>query len=111
MSGSHDTHHSDEKKPVAFTVPLIMAAVLVFIIILFLSLCDPKPHHAGEAGAHGDPHATEASHHDAAEPAAEHHHDAAPAAEVKADSVKTETTAPHTEAEAHHDHADGEHHH
>jgi hypothetical protein len=94
MSSSHnDDHHSSEQKPVAFTVPLILASVLIFIIILFLSLCDPKPHHAGEEAHHDQ---TEAAHHDAA---AHEDHDAAPAAEpaVQSDSVSAETTVPAAE--------------
>jgi hypothetical protein len=47
MSSHHDSH-PQEQKPVSFTVPLIMASVLLFIIIMFLSLCDPKPHHQCE---------------------------------------------------------------
>jgi len=42
MSDHHDNHHSTEQKPVSFTVPLIMASVLLFIIVLLLSVCDPK---------------------------------------------------------------------
>lgn len=100
MSGSHDTHHSSEQKPVAFTVPLILASVLILIIVLFLSLCDPKPHHHGEA-AHGDHAAAiEATHHhDAAAPA--EHHDAAMATEpvgatveAKNDSTSAKTIVP-----------------
>ncbi len=44
---SHDhghDNHSNEPKPVSFTVPFIMASVLLTIIFLFLSLCDPKKH-------------------------------------------------------------------
>lgn len=116
MSASHDTHHAEEQKPVAFTVPLILASVLILIIVLFLSLCDPKPHHHSDA-AHGDHHATEAAHghdaghgHDAATAPATEHHDASAGAEVKADSTThVETAAPHAEAE--HNHAEGEHKH
>ena len=59
MSGSHhEEHQLNEQKPVAFTVPLIMASVLILIMVLFLSLCDPKPHKAHEA--HGaSAHSTE----------------------------------------------------
>ncbi|MBA3662899.1 MAG: hypothetical protein H0W61_01635 [Bacteroidetes bacterium] len=42
----HHNDHPTEQKPVSFTVPLIMASVLVFIIVLLLSVCDPK--HGGE---------------------------------------------------------------
>lgn len=45
---SHSEHSPSEKKPVAFTVPFILASVTVVVILLFLSLCDPKPHHAGK---------------------------------------------------------------
>jgi hypothetical protein len=54
MAGhSHDDHHAVEKKPVAFTVPFILALVTIIITLLFLSLCDPKPHgaHHGEENA------------------------------------------------------------
>ncbi len=63
MAGHHDSHHATEKKPVAFTVPFILAAVLVLIIGLFLSLCDPSHAHGSEGhghnnieGAHSDGH-------------------------------------------------------
>ncbi|MDX2174332.1 MAG: hypothetical protein SFY56_14620 [Bacteroidota bacterium] len=49
MSDNHHSHddHNTEPKPVAFTVPLILASVLIFIIVMFLSLCNPKHgHHA-----------------------------------------------------------------
>jgi len=42
MSDHHDNHHSTEQKPVSFTVPLIMASVFLFIMVLLLSVCDPK---------------------------------------------------------------------
>jgi hypothetical protein len=71
MSAHHDHHHVIEKKPVAFTVPFILAAVLIFIIVLLVNVCDPgshnKPHdgkvHSG-ASSHsndhdGDVHATD----------------------------------------------------
>jgi hypothetical protein len=47
-SGHHDNHSSTEPKPVAFTVPFILAAVTILAVVMFLSLCDPKPHNAGE---------------------------------------------------------------
>ena len=105
MSGSHDTHHAAEQKPVAFTVPLILASVLILIIGLFLSLCDPKPHGHEAAGhnGHHDGTATEATHHhDAAAPSEEHH--AAAAVETTKDSMSVETSVPEAEAkhEAHH---------
>jgi hypothetical protein len=42
--GSHHDHndHSNEKKPVSFTVPLIFASAVVLIIVLLVSLGDPK---------------------------------------------------------------------
>lgn len=42
---SHSEHSSNEKKPVAFTVPFILASVTVVVILMFLSLCDPKANH------------------------------------------------------------------
>ena len=42
---SHSDHSTNEKKPVAFTVPFILASVTVLVILLFLSLCDPKAGH------------------------------------------------------------------
>jgi outer membrane protein OmpA-like peptidoglycan-associated protein len=56
MSSSHsDNQHSEEQKPIAFTVPLILASVLIFIIVLFLSLCDPKKHgHEAEHAGHSE---------------------------------------------------------
>jgi len=72
MSGHSHDHHSTEQKPVSFTVPFILAAVTILIIVMFLSLCDPKAHHSA---AHGDTHAVEnAAHHDAAT-ATEHGHE------------------------------------
>jgi hypothetical protein len=45
MANHHDSHHdSGTKKPVSFTVPLILGAETVFIILLFVSLGDPCPH-------------------------------------------------------------------
>lgn len=48
MAGHHDEHHSTEKKPVSFTVPFILASITLIITLLFLSLCDPKPHDNGD---------------------------------------------------------------
>lgn len=86
--GHHHDHHSTEQKPVAFTVPLILGCVTLLAVVLFLSLCDPKPHHG--AGHGHEATGTEAVHHDAA--ATGEHHEAEPAA--KADS----TAAPAQEA-------------
>lgn len=48
MAGHQEHHHPVQQKPVAFTVPLILAAVTVLVIFLFVSLCDPRPHTKGE---------------------------------------------------------------
>lgn len=79
MSGHHEEHHSTEPKPVAFTVPFILASVTLLIVMLFLSLCDPKPHgthhgteneaHAKFEGDHNNPNAAE-GHEDPANDAA-----------------------------------------
>jgi len=95
-SDHHNDDHSMEQKPVSFTVPFFLAAAVILIVVLFLSLCDPKPHHAG-AEVHGhEGAATEAMHH---EGTATEHHDEAEA--VKADSLPVETTVPDAEP-AHH---------
>ncbi|MDI9341196.1 MAG: OmpA family protein [Sediminibacterium sp.] len=49
MGNHHDEHHVTEKKPVAFTVPLILSAVTVLVIVLLVSLCDPKHGHGHES--------------------------------------------------------------
>ena len=105
MSGHHDEHHLQEQKPIAFTVPFILAAVLILIIMLFLSLCDPKPHHGHDAVHEGHGAATEAVHHNDA--SMEAHHDAAAAEAAPAkDSVAATSMTPAAEpahaAEAHH---------
>jgi hypothetical protein len=41
MSSHHDNHSSTEKKPVAFTVPLILGLVAVAIIVALVSIGDP----------------------------------------------------------------------
>jgi hypothetical protein len=38
----HNDHNSNEKKPVAFTVPLIFASVIVLVIVLLVGIGDPK---------------------------------------------------------------------
>ncbi|MBP7809480.1 MAG: hypothetical protein KA163_09320 [Bacteroidia bacterium] len=48
---SHDSHNNNghqENKPVAFTTPLILGAVTVFIILLFVSLGNPCHGHDKE---------------------------------------------------------------
>lgn len=100
MSSSHnDDQHSNEQKPVAFTVPLIMASALIFIIVMFLSLCDPKQHHAGEAGHDDQSAAMESTHHDAA--ASEEHAATHEKNVVEKDTVSAETAVPSAEP-AHH---------
>jgi hypothetical protein len=58
MSGhSHEEHHSNEPKPVAFSVPFYLAAAMLLILFFFLSLCDPKSHHEAEHGHENPAHA------------------------------------------------------
>jgi hypothetical protein len=58
MSGHHHHDHSaTEKKPVSFTVPFFMALAFIIAMLLFLSLCDPKPHHHAAGEGHGHEHA------------------------------------------------------
>ncbi len=48
--GNSNNHHSDEKKPVAFTAPLIFGLVIMFIILSFVSLGNPCHGHSECAG-------------------------------------------------------------
>lgn len=45
MANHHDNNHPQEQKPVSFTVPLILASVVLLIIVLLVSVCDPKHGH------------------------------------------------------------------
>lgn len=55
MSNVHnDASSSSETKSVSFTVPLILASVLLFIIVLLLSVCDPKSEIQHENGKHNE---------------------------------------------------------
>lgn len=48
MGNHHDNHgHSNEQKPVSFTVPFILATVTLIAILLLVSIGDPKK------GCHG----------------------------------------------------------
>ncbi len=42
MSSSHNDSDLTETKPISFTVPFILASVFILIMIIVLSLCDPK---------------------------------------------------------------------
>jgi len=106
-SHHHDDHHSEEKKPVSFNVPFIMGVATLIILLMFLSLCDPKKH---EAGGHGEA-ATEATHEGHGETkAAEAAVVAEPGAPVvsdstaKVDTSKAQVAAPAAEP-AHDGHA------
>ena len=46
MSNDHHNNGHNEKKPVAFTVPLILGCVVVFIILCFVSLGNPCHGHS-----------------------------------------------------------------
>lgn len=106
MSAHHDEHHFQEQKPIAFTVPFIFAAAVMLVILLFVSLGDPSPHHGHEAMHEGHGAATEASHHEAPAAAEEHHNapEEAAAAAPAHDSAHAEAAAPAAEP------AHGEHH-
>ncbi len=41
MSNDHHNNGHNEKKPVAFTAPLILGSITIFIILLFVSLGNP----------------------------------------------------------------------
>jgi hypothetical protein len=96
MSSHHDDHLSTEQKPVAFTVPFILAAVTILAVVLFLSLCDPKPHHGGEEGNGHEAVGMASGHHETS--AEERHNDAsAEKATEKEDSMTVESTVPSAE--------------
>ncbi len=42
MSSHHDTHHTEEKKPVSFSTPMILGIVTLLAIVLLVSTCDNK---------------------------------------------------------------------
>lgn len=42
MSSHHDTHHTEEKKPVSFSTPMILGIVTLLVILLSVSTCDNK---------------------------------------------------------------------
>jgi hypothetical protein len=92
MADHHDEHHSIENKPVSFTVPFILASVTIIIIVLFLSLCDPKPHHGEHGGHENEAHAHSGAvmenHHESEESKA-----AAGTTEAK-DTMSVESTVP-----------------
>lgn len=99
-SSHHDDQHLQEQKPIAFTVPFILASVLILIIVLFLSLCDPKPHvHEAEHDGHSAP--VEAVHHNDATMEAHTPAMHGEAAAMK-DSATAETTVPAAEPAEHH---------
>lgn len=113
MSAHHEEHHN-ENKPVSFTVPFLMACALIVIMLMFLSLCDPKKGHHGdceckedcskecmEACEKGDhsKHPAEAK----TEEKAEGKEEAATSNVIAADSVQSQTPAAEVKAEeAHH---------
>jgi hypothetical protein len=91
---SHQDHHVSEKKPVSFTVPFILACATLLVIFLFLSLCNPKPHHGHEAAGH---HNTEVG---------TEHHETMPSTEA-VESHETEVTEPAHKIEAPAEHSEG----
>lgn len=42
MASHHDNHHSEEKKPVSFSTPMILGLVTLLAIVLLVSTCDKK---------------------------------------------------------------------
>ena len=82
----HDDHHSMEQKPVSFTVPFFLAAAFILAVVLFLSLCDPKPHHANAEGHGHEAVSSEAAHH-GVEAGGAHESDHAAASTEKTDSM------------------------
>ena len=116
---SHDNHHHghQENKPVAFTTPLILGVVTVFIILCFVSLGNPCHGHskceckeecskecmeACEKGDHSKHpvDAKEANSHETTTAAVETEN--AHAAELPADTTKKSVTEEPAKEEAHH---------
>jgi hypothetical protein len=113
MSHNHDDHSHSEPKAVSFTVPLILGAVTVFIILLFVSLGDGGHHGKCECTSNcskecmescekgnGPLHGGEAAHHEGTKAETAHEESA-----VVADSTAAETTEQAVEPakeEAHH---------
>jgi hypothetical protein len=101
MANQHD-NHSNEKKPVSFAVPFIMAVVTLTVILLFVSMGDPC-HYKCENGENCSKECMEACAKDDhnMHPAKEHgaaHSDAAPAAhgeEAAPAAAATESAPPH----------------
>ena len=120
----HNDHHSNEKKPVSFTVPLIFASVVVLIILLFVSIGDPKHGEcccaegkcskecmeACEAGGHKkeaccekeEAHAAHMGVHDAHATEAEHSEAAKDSTSVMAPVADSAATKTEHHEEAHH---------
>jgi hypothetical protein len=42
MSSNHNEHHSNENKPISFTVPFILAVVTLVTILMLVSIGDPS---------------------------------------------------------------------
>jgi hypothetical protein len=100
MSGhSHEEHHSQEQKPVSFSVPFYLAAATLVILFFFLSLCDPKPHHEAGHGHENAAHVEMKDDHAAHEAKASTTEVSAPA---EAQAATTSTTAEAPAQEAHH---------
>jgi L-lactate permease len=45
--GHSENNHVEMQKPVAFYAPLISGLIVILILLLFISLFNPKPHHDG----------------------------------------------------------------
>ena len=90
-SNHHDDHHYTEAKPVSFTVPFILASVLLLIIFSLVSVCDPKhgTHYQGEGLEHygGHPHGNSAAEADAQPKMEDQHQGGGPAAETVTDTL------------------------
>jgi L-lactate permease len=62
--GHGDNNHVEMQKPVAFYAPLISGLIVILILLLFISLFNPKPHH--EAAPNHQAPVTSQTHTDAA---------------------------------------------
>jgi hypothetical protein len=115
---SHDNHndHSSEPKAVSFTVPFILASVVLVVIFSFLSMCDPKKHGECECKENCSKECMEACEkgdHSLHPAEAGHEEHAAEAKEGKVeaeDSMSVETAVPTVDDTTHHAASGAEHH-
>lgn len=85
----HEEHHNEGPKPVAFTAPMILGAVTIFIILCFVSLGNPSHCECKEDCSKECKEACEKGDH------SKHPEDAAKAGESKSEAKPAEEGAHH----------------